>query len=729
MNKLLVTLLMMVAITVSAQKPDYYNGTSGLKGEALKAVLHEIINDHIDFSYGDAKYILNYAQEDPSNTDNLIQFYTNRSVAKDYWGTGENYCNREHIWAQSHGYLSGIRPMDGDAHNLHAADGSVNVTRSNYDFDEVTGGTYIDEADAYYSSNSFEPADRDKGAVARTLMYMAVRYEGDNGEMDLELADALGTAPSATHGKLSTLLSWNNAYPPTDWERRRNDRVEQCQGNRNPFIDHPEYADLIWANGDLPAYSIGNVSISPIYPQPDGPITLTVNTTNVTAMKLLWGTSYDDFSNENTFTANGDVYSVTFTPQGIDGGSKVYCQLVATTATVNDTIYSNINIEPQDQLTTISAIQGAGDASTLKGQAVAATGIVTANFDNTFIIQSEGGARNGVTVYSNFRGYIGDSVKVVGKVAEYNGLTEISNVTSVYNYGQASHEIIPDTIGIADISEDYEGGLVVIKGVSFNEGGEAFPASGVYPYPTFTISDGVNSITFYTRYGSRLGELPIPSGTIDLKAVVSEYNGTYQVMSNDTSWFLSAVDHTPPTVVSVEVEAAPNNRAWVNVKFNEIVSEEFVEDEDNFSISNGVTIAKCYYYSATPNSASILVNNIGKGEYTITMLNVEDQFDNVAGSITYDFTSDYQTAGVDNVSDESELSIAPLPVNNGTLKITSKETIKSMKLFSLSGQLLLENSVVNTRSKNFDVSILSPGNYILQIALTDKIINKVIIVQ
>ena len=96
---------------------------------------------------------MNYADEDPDNSENFIQLYTNRSVSKLSWGTGGDKSNKEHVWAASHGDFRELNPMTGDAHNLHAADASTNITRSNFDFDELTGGVYIDEADAYYSSS------------------------------------------------------------------------------------------------------------------------------------------------------------------------------------------------------------------------------------------------------------------------------------------------------------------------------------------------------------------------------------------------------------------------------------------------------------------------------------------------------------------------------------------------------------------------------------------------
>ena len=87
---------------------------------------------------------------------------------------------------------------------------------------------------------------RVKGDVARMLMYMDVRYEGENGERDLELADKVNTYPNPTHGKKSVLLQWHKLDPVDAFEMNRNNVIQSIQGNRNPFIDHPEWADLIW---------------------------------------------------------------------------------------------------------------------------------------------------------------------------------------------------------------------------------------------------------------------------------------------------------------------------------------------------------------------------------------------------------------------------------------------------------------------------------------------------
>jgi endonuclease I len=133
-----------------------------------------------------------------------------------------------------------------DLHHLRPTDASVNSSRSNLDFDN--GGTEHFEADGnYYDSDSWEPRDSVKGDVARMLFYMAVRYEGDSGELDLELNNQVNNGSAPYHGKLFVLLQWHKEDPVDDFERERNEVIyTDYQQNRNPFIDHPEWVSAIW---------------------------------------------------------------------------------------------------------------------------------------------------------------------------------------------------------------------------------------------------------------------------------------------------------------------------------------------------------------------------------------------------------------------------------------------------------------------------------------------------
>jgi uncharacterized protein len=236
-------------VTVTAAPANetdaYYQTAFGKTGEALKDTLNDIISVQNKLTYTQVWDALKQTDEDPNNPNNVILLYTNRSQAKSTNGGNANDWNREHVWAKSHGDFGTSVGPGTDIHHLRPTDASVNSTRGHLDFDN--GGNPQGECvGCFYDSDSFEPPTRVKGDVARMLMYMAVRYEGEGGELDLELADKVNTYPTPTHGKKSVLLQWHKLDPVDDFEKNRNNVIQSIQGNRNPFIDHPEWADLIW---------------------------------------------------------------------------------------------------------------------------------------------------------------------------------------------------------------------------------------------------------------------------------------------------------------------------------------------------------------------------------------------------------------------------------------------------------------------------------------------------
>ncbi|WKK79409.2 endonuclease [Marivirga arenosa] len=261
MKPQLTLFLAFLVFSLSAQIPEgYYETTAGLDGEELKAELHEIINDHEIYTYTssntDTWDILKQTDKDPEDGSYVIGFYSGfkMDASKEY--DNGNGWNREHVWAKSRGSLGTNRGPGTDVHNLRAADISTNSARNNRNFDEADD-QYIDESgqhqgetDSYTSSSEWiwEPRDKVKGDVARILFYMATRYEGTNGEPDLELREELLSNDSNEpyHARLSVLLKWHEEDPVDEIERNRNDVIYSFQENRNPFVDHPEFVSLIW---------------------------------------------------------------------------------------------------------------------------------------------------------------------------------------------------------------------------------------------------------------------------------------------------------------------------------------------------------------------------------------------------------------------------------------------------------------------------------------------------
>ena len=222
----------------------YYASANGLKGTELKSKLRTIISStHKKVTtYAELKTYLQKADEDPNNPNNMLLFYTAESVAKT---NNMNIWNREHVWAQSlTGGWFGTSGAGADMHHLRPCDPGVNSSRGNKKFGTSSG---------YYDASK-HGADY-RGDVARIIFYLFVRYT----EADRH------TFTSIAQSK-EILLEWNRLDPVSKTETIRNDYTYTIQGNRNPFIDHPETADLIWGttsllnnNGDFESYTFNVV--------------------------------------------------------------------------------------------------------------------------------------------------------------------------------------------------------------------------------------------------------------------------------------------------------------------------------------------------------------------------------------------------------------------------------------------------------------------------------------
>lgn len=254
-------LLLFATFLCQAQVSGYYKNAFGLSGQTLKDSLHSIISGHTEFPYTspstDVWDILKVTDRDPNNPDNVILLYSGASVdAAQEYNSGQGW-TREHVWAKSSGDF-GTSPGPGtDAHHLRPEDPGINSTRNNRNFDNCKVCNPVNlngtSTGSYYDQNlwTFEPRDEVKGDVARMLFYMAVRYEGTNGEPDLELNDTLYDKLSKApyHSVLTTLLTWHRTDTVDQFERNRNEAIyTQFQHNRNPFIDYPNLADYLWGD-------------------------------------------------------------------------------------------------------------------------------------------------------------------------------------------------------------------------------------------------------------------------------------------------------------------------------------------------------------------------------------------------------------------------------------------------------------------------------------------------
>lgn len=207
---------------------EYYLSAQNLTGQALLDELHDIINTGFNgVDYGDARYMLDDTDRDPNNASKVILLYLGTSV-NGAWDGGVTW-NREHVWPQSllgESAENSTVNMASDLHNLKPADPNTNSSRGNKYFSNTT------------TADTYAPRDEVKGDIARILLYMVVMYDV------LELVDVYPDVHEMA--LLSVLLQWHDLDPVDDFERNRNNVIYSYQYNRNPFIDYPEFVDLIW---------------------------------------------------------------------------------------------------------------------------------------------------------------------------------------------------------------------------------------------------------------------------------------------------------------------------------------------------------------------------------------------------------------------------------------------------------------------------------------------------
>ncbi len=262
------------SFTTGAGASNYYATADASSTASLRATLHEIIDDHTRFPYTDDVVqdtwdVLKLADEDPLDTARVLDIYRNTPYAKAAGGNA--FYNREHTWPNSLGF-----PIDGpqnsaytDTHMLMLSDIGHNAARGNLPFGTCASGEafttiqYFGQGgpghDNLRCGGFWQVWDALRGNVARAILYMDIRYEGGTHgvtgfpEPDLRLTDnaALitqsgGNASIAYMGLLATLLAWHDQDPPDEREVLRNGIVQSFQGNRNPFVDHPEWADCLY---------------------------------------------------------------------------------------------------------------------------------------------------------------------------------------------------------------------------------------------------------------------------------------------------------------------------------------------------------------------------------------------------------------------------------------------------------------------------------------------------
>ncbi len=259
---LIILLLLFVSRAFAQIPPGYYDPASGKSGVALQAALHNIIKGHTVVSYSsiigyfsttDAKpgsVVWDMYSDVPGGTPPYVFHYNGSDECGNYAAEGDCY-NREHSWPKS--WFNDVPPMNSDMFHIYPTDGYVNGRRNNYPYGTVSSASWTSQNGCKlgsctwpgYSGTVFEPLDEYKGDFARTYFYMSTRYYTEDGSWNVtDMTSKSQLKPWA----LQMMLHWCSIDPVSTKEVNRNNALYGIQHNRNPFIDHPEYAYMIWGS-------------------------------------------------------------------------------------------------------------------------------------------------------------------------------------------------------------------------------------------------------------------------------------------------------------------------------------------------------------------------------------------------------------------------------------------------------------------------------------------------
>lgn len=200
---------------------DLYDSCAGLSDSSLRRALLSLIDNHVSVGYQRAQDLV---FGDLDNRDGYVEcVYTGRKLKTAGEPSATNM-NIEHTWPQSKGAV-GIAKCD--LHHLFPTDSKANGIRGNNPFGFVNGASW-EEGGSKTDESVFEVRPVQRGNTARAKFYFSIRY---NIKID-------GTEEAV-------LRRWHKEDPVDELEKKRNDRVQNFQNNRNPFVDHPEFVEKI----------------------------------------------------------------------------------------------------------------------------------------------------------------------------------------------------------------------------------------------------------------------------------------------------------------------------------------------------------------------------------------------------------------------------------------------------------------------------------------------------
>ena len=657
----------MFSMTFAQAPANYYNGTQGLSGPALKTKLSEIITagaldkgydglynayptTDTDKFYENDGSVLDIYSENPNGSDP----YTYRHGIKkcgNYKNEGDCY-NREHIVPQS--FFGSKSPMVSDVHFIRPTDGKVNGMRSNYPFAMVANpaftsknGTKVGPSSSPgYSGSSAEPINEFKGDVARMVLYFITRYESKLSTFSTGNMLGGSSFPGLQGWELDVLLSWSAQDPVSPTEIDRNNAAYTYQKNRNPFIDHPEWVNAIWGT------QVIDTEV------PSTPANLVLNSTSTASASLSWNPSTDNIAvTYYKIFVNGAFHSnsptTTATVSGLTQGTTYTFNVAAADAAGN--------VSPQSNTVTGTTLIDNEAPSNPTNLSVTSVG--TNNIEIQWTAATDNIGVDSYDIYVN-GGLMGSTNSTSSNVANLDPATAYSLYVVAKDAG-------------GNISGPSNTVTATTNNIGLNCGDENFetipPADSSYSTYNWT-SNGIS----WTSEDSRTDR------TINGRAITIK-NG-----------FLTAL-------------SAPNGIGDLTVT----TQLQFSGSAGTLKLFvNDVDTGKTIPYSATKTTTTVTGINVS-GNVEISLVNSNS---NRIAIDDMKWTC-YTLAGVNQTAlDKNVITIYPNPVKNGQLNVSGKnlDKVKTVQIFDFTGKMVQKENEPFKNSSKINLKNLPKGVYILK---------------
>ncbi len=580
------------ASTLEAGSSSYYSTIGNQTCADLKTALHGLIGGHTSVSYsalwthyqttddrtndaGNATIVWDMYSDNPNGSETEFTFVTDQCGS--YAGEGSCY-NREHSFPKSFWGGTTNNPMYTDMFTVVPVDGWINSVRNNHPYGEVVPGTESNITSngsrtgtcAYtmpgYTGTVFEPIDAYKGDLARGYFYMATRYEDQIASWENFTAEGNaimdGTAfPAYEPWFLNMLVSWHNLDPVSQKEIDRNEAIYGIQGNRNPFIDHPEYVAMIW----------GDCSGGSDIQAPSAPLNLTASNITQSSTGLSWSPSSDNvgvigYRIYQDGLLVGTSTSTSTTIAGLSAATSYDFQVSAVDAAGNESSLSSILI-----VTTTSAADTQAPTTPAN---LTASNVTTSSVDLSWSAATDNVGVTGYNVYQD--GFLVATVAntnttIAGLSASTNYVFQVSAVDAAGNESNLTSNLGVTTSSAADTQAPttptnltasnvttssvdlswsaatdnvgvtgynvYQGGVLVATVANTNTTIAGLSASTNYVFQVSAVDAAGNE----SSLTSNLGITTATAGDTQAPSTPTAFSGTnITETSVDLSWFASS---------------------------------------------------------------------------------------------------------------------------------------------------------------------------------------------